>query len=104
MILGVTTENWIEQLELKHQDKYLELVDNLVIVTDTYHESEPPYYFVQGNYRDIVNFLKDMSVCKAYPQKTLYSVNYALVEIPEGMTPEKLREAWVNELRTRNLV
>lgn len=104
MIIGLTTENWIEQLELKQQDEYLDLIDSLVIVTDTEFESQPPYYFVKGDYSKIYSLLKELSLCKAYPQKTLFSVNYSLVEIPEGMTPKKLKEVWVNELKTRNLV
>lgn len=104
MIIGITTENWIEQLELKQQDEYLKLVDNLVVVTDRDCEPEPPYYFIKGEYNKILALLQEMSLCKAYPQKTLFSVNFSLVEIPEGMTPEKLRKRWIHELQSRKLV
>lgn len=104
MIIGITTEDWIEQLELKQQDEYLKLVDNLVIVTDKECEPQPPYYFVKGEYTKVRSLLQELAVCKAYPQRTLFSVNYSLIEIPEGMTPKKLREVWVRELQTRKLV
>lgn len=104
MILGLTTENWIESLELKEQDKYLELVDALVIVSEKRKSAEPPFYFVQGDYSEIKRLLTSLSLCKAYPQRTWYTVNFSLFEIEEGMTPSIIKEAWINELQTRNLV
>lgn len=104
MILGVTTESWIESLSLKEQDRYLDLVDNIIIVTNTDKESEPPFYFVKGIYSEVTRLLKELAICKAYPQRTWFSTNYALVEITEGLTPDKLRRNWVNELQRRNLV
>lgn len=104
MILGVTKKSWIESLGLKEQDGYLELVDKLIIVTDEYQEHEPPFYFVKGDYDKILSLLRELALCKAYPQRTLYSVNYSLVEIKEGMTPDKLKGEWLDELHARNLV
>lgn len=105
MILGVTRESWINSLPLKTSDEYLKLVDNLIIVSDSnYAGNDPPWYFVHGNYEEVVALLKEISVCKAYSQKTLYSVNYSIVEITDGMTPQKLREEWINELHARCLV
>lgn len=104
MIIGITKESWLESLSLKEGDEYLKLVDALVVVTDKDTEPQPPYYFVNGSYRSILTLLQGFSACKAYPQKTLFSVNFSLVEITEGMTPKKLKEEWDHELQSRHLV
>lgn len=104
MILGVTTESWIESLELKEQDEYLQLVDALVISTNQARENEPPYYFVQKPYEELLDLLQSLAMCKAYPQRTLYSVSFSVVAIPEGKTPAELRKEWIYELRTLRLV
>lgn len=103
-IIGITKENWIEQMDLKTQDEFLKLVDAVVVITDSFTDESAPYYFVQGEYSKVLSLLKGLSVCKAYPQRTLFSVNFSVVEITEGMYPEDLRKEWVNELQTRCLV
>lgn len=104
MILGVTRDSWISTLSEEIRNEYLKLVDNLVVVSTTEKETNPPFYYVKGDYATVISLLKELSVCKAYPQKTLYAVNFSIVEIVPGMTPSKLKEEWLNELRTRHLV
>lgn len=104
MILGIIKKQWLDSQELKEQDKYLELVDKLVVVSSEPTPNEPPYYFVTGKYDRIVALLRELAVCKSYPQRTLYSVNYSLVEIPDGTTADMLKEEWLDELHSRNLV
>ena len=104
MIIGITKESWIESLSLKEQDEYLELVDKLVIVGSEEHEHEPPFYFVKGDYPQVLALLRELAICKSYPQRTLYSVNYSLVEIEEGVTAKQLQKEWLHELQSRNLV
>ena len=103
-IIAISKESWIEQLDLKEQDKFLELVDAMVIVGDCETSAQPPYYFVNGDYDEVFHFMKKLALCKAYSQKTLFSSNYSLVEIKEGMTASDLRKEWVYELQCRNLV
>lgn len=103
-IIGITKEDWIEQMDLKTQDEFLKLVDYIVVVNDSFTANEDPYYFVKGDYDKVLSLLKSLSVCKAYPQRTLFSVNFALMEIKEGMYPEDLRKEWARELQTRCLV
>jgi len=103
-VIGITKDEWIEQLSLKEQDKFLELVDNIIVVGKCITHDEGPYFFINGNYPEIYKLLSNLALCKSYPQKTLFSSNYALVEIKEGMTADDLRKEWVNELRCRNLV
>lgn len=103
MIIGLAKENWIEQLENKTVDKYLELVDALVIVGSTQSE-EKPYYFVNAGYDYVKKVLEEFSNLKAYPQRTWWSTNYSLAEIEEGVTPQELKRRWINELQTRHLV
>lgn len=103
-IIGISNESWIEQLSPKEQDKFLKLVDSLVIVGNCTTHAEPPYYFIRGVYEPVRQILQDLSVCKAYPQKTLFSSNFALVEIKDGMSADDLRKEWLHELRCRGLV
>lgn len=104
MILGVTRGSWINTLTDAVRNEYLKLVDNLVVVTTEEKETAPPFYYVKGDYATVVALLKELSVCKSYPQRTLYTVNFSVVEISPGITPCKLKEDWLNELRTRHLV
>lgn len=104
MLIGLTKETWIESLALKTQDEYLQLVDNLVIVTDRERENEPPFYFVKGDYDKIKSLLQGLALCKAYPQRTWFTVNFSLYEIQEGVLPSDIRREWQHELQTRKLV
>lgn len=104
MILGVTKLDWLERLAAREADDYLTLVDSIVVVTDKPMDNEPPYYYIQGDYNDVLDFIKGLACCKAYPQKTLFTVNYSVVELTDGMTPATLRKEWLDELRVCNLV
>ena len=107
MILGVSQISWIEQLTHKQLLEYFELVDKLLVVVDDPEDEwdeDGRIYYRCGDYNKIRDILKWWSMCKAYPRKTLYTVNYSLVEIPEGTTAEVLKEAWINELRASRLL
>jgi hypothetical protein len=106
MILGITKDSWIESLNPKEADEYFKLIDVLVVVTDDVEKTQhdPPYYYVQGRYNSIRELLHNLSVSKPYPQATRVTVNYSFVAIEEGMTPIKLKEAFINELQILELV
>lgn len=103
MIIGMLRQDWIERLGYKKADKFLELVDAIVVV-GSIKSDERPYYFVNESYDKIKRILTEFSNLKAYPQRTWWTTNYSLVEIEDGVTPEMLRKRWVDELRARNLV
>lgn len=108
MILGLSTINWIEQLTTSQLEDYFQLIDRLVVVVDdpddnwTTEDGKISYRY--GDYLHIFSTLEWWSVCKAYPRKTLYSINFSLVEIPEGCTPAVLRRRWLDELRSRRVL
>ena len=104
LVVGITKKSWLERLPAKEADEFLTLVDSIVVVTDEDVDNEPPYFYVKGEYRDIFNLLQSLACCKAYPQKTLFTVNFCVVELTETTTPETLREAWLDELRVYKLV
>lgn len=103
MILGITTEDWIDKLGSKKTDGFFSLVDKLVIVSDSEQYDADPYYYVKGDYKTVCSVLRNLSLCKAYSQKTLFSANFSLVELV-GKTPEDIKEEWCHELRQRHLV
>lgn len=103
MILGVTTEDWIDKLGSRQTDEFFSLVDKLVIVSDSEQYDADPYYYVKGDYKAVSTVLKNLSLCKAYSQKTLFSANFSLVEL-NGKTPQDIKEEWCRELRQRHLV
>lgn len=107
MILGISRISWIEQLTHRQLLEYFELIDKLLVVVDDPEDEwdeDDRIYYRFGDYNKIRDTLKWWSMCKAYPRKTLYTVNYSLVEIPEGMTAEMLKEEWTNELRVAGLL
>lgn len=107
MILGLSTISWIEQLTHRELLEYFELIDKLLVVVDDPEDEwveDDRIYYRAGDYNKIRDIIKWWSMCKAYPRKTLYTVNYSLVEIPEGMTAEKLKGVWMNELRASGLL
>lgn len=103
MIIGLMKESWMEQLGNRHTDRFLTLIDKIVVVGKE-KSNENPYYFVNEDYNKVRRVLKEFSNLKAYPQRLWWSTNYSFVEIEDGVTPEILRSRWVNELQTRNLV
>lgn len=103
LIIGLVKNNWIEQLGYKKADKFLDLVDAIVVVGDQ-KSNEKPYYFVNEAYDKVKEMLYGFSNLKAYPQRLWWSTNYSVVEIEDGVTPEQLRRRWIDELRSRNLV
>lgn len=103
MIIGLMKEDWMEQLGDKKTDRFLTLIDKIVVVGKT-KSNEDPYYFVNEDYDKVKRVLSSFSNIKAYPQRLWWSTNYSFVEIEEGVTPEILRKRWIHELQTRNLV
>lgn len=102
MILGISTINWIEQLTHKQLLEYFELIDKLIVVVDNPDDEwdeDDRIYYRMGDYNKIYDTVSWWSMCKAYPRKTLYTINYSLVEIPEGVTANVLKERWLYELR-----
>lgn len=107
MIIGVSKISWIEQLPLKELNKYLNLVDKLVVSVDSAEEEwdyDSKVYYRHIDYPSLVNLLTHWGFCKAYPRKVLWSNHFAVQEIPDGLTPELLERRWVDELRTKGLV
>lgn len=107
MVLGISKIDWIESLTRRQLKDYFQYIDKLVVVVDSKDDEwteDDLIYYRSGDYRDVLNTLQYWALCKAYPRKCLYSVNYALVEITEGLTPEILRRRWEHELRNSGLL
>lgn len=107
MVLGISKIDWIESLTRRELKEYFKYIDKLVVVVDSkddeWTEDETILYRA-GDYRDILNTLQYWALCKAYPRKCLYSVNYSLIEITDGLTPNILRRRWEDELRNSGLL
>ena len=107
MVLGISKIDWIESLTRHELKEYFNYIDKLVVVVDSkddeWTEDETILYRA-GDYRDILNTLQYWALCKAYPRKCLYSVNYSLIEITDGLTPDILRRRWEDELRNSGLL
>jgi hypothetical protein len=102
MILGISKISWIEQLTSNELYEYFDLVDKLLVVVD-YPEDEwvddDKVFYKYGDYDNLRDVLAWWSMCKSYPRKTLYSLNYAFVEIPVGCTAQDLKRSWLHELQ-----
>jgi len=103
MILGITTESWIDTLGFKVSDAYLKYVDKIIVVSSKDQYEEDPYYYVKGDYNEVHELLTSLALCKAYSQKTLFSANFSVVELT-GKTPTELGDEWRNEIKQRHLV
>lgn len=108
MILGLSRINWVERLTTSQLEAYFHLIDRLIVVVDSPEDvwttEDERVYYRYGDYLHIYSTLEWLSVCKAYPRKTLFSVNFSLVEIPEGCTAEVLKRRWVHELQSRGIL
>lgn len=107
MIIGISTQSWIGQLPLSSLNEYLKYVDYLVVSVDS-PEEEGEYkdkvFFRHLQYSELKGLMQAWGCCKAYPRKVLWSNHFAIQEIPSGMTPELLKQRWLDELRVRGLV
>lgn len=107
MVLGISKIGWIESLTRRQLKEYFQYIDKLVVVVDSKDDEwteDDTILYRCGDYRDILNTLQYWALCKAYPRKCLYSVNYSLVEITDGLAPEVLRRRWEDELRNSGLL
>ena len=107
VILGISKISWIEQLTSKQLNEYFNYVDKLLVVVNDVEdvwEDNDRIYYRKGNYDSILKTMKWWAMCRPYPRKTLYVVNYSLVEITEGCTPDVLKQRWLNELRNTGIL
>ena len=107
MIIGISSINWIEQLPTKVLDEYFKYIDKLVVAVDSAEDEwdyEDRVYYRHMSYSALKQLLNFWGCCKAYPRKVLWSNHFAVQEIPAGMTPQNLKQRWLDELRTKGLV
>lgn len=107
MIIGISSINWIEQLPIKVLNEYFKYIDKLVVAVDSAEDEwdyEDRVYYRHMSYSALKQLLNFWGCCKAYPRKVLWSNHFAVQEIPAGMTPQNLKQRWLDELRTKGLV
>ena len=107
MIIGISSINWIEQLPIKVLNEYFKYIDKLVVAVDSAEDEwdyEDRVYYKHMSYSALKQLLNFWGCCKAYPRKVLWSNHFAVQEIPAGMTPQNLKQRWLDELHTKGLV
>lgn len=107
MIIGISSINWIEQLPIKVLNEYFKYIDKLVVAVDSAEDEwdyEDKVYYRHMSYSALKQLLNFWGCCKAYPRKVLWSNHFAVQEIPAGMTPQNLKQRWLDELHTKGLV
>lgn len=107
MIIGISSINWIEQLPITVLNEYFKYIDKLVVAVDSAEgewDYEDKVYYRHMSYSALKQLLNFWGCCKAYPRKVLWSNHFAVQEIPAGMTPQNLKQRWLDELRTKGLV
>lgn len=107
MIIGISSINWIEQLPINVLNEYFEYIDKLVVAVDSAEDEwdyEDRVYYRHMSYSALKQLLNFWGCCKAYPRKVLWSNHFAVQEIPAGMTPQNLKQRWLDELHTKGLV
>ena len=107
MIIGISSINWIGQLPTKVLNEYFNYVDKLVVAVDSAEDEwdyEDKVYYRHMSYSALKQLLNFWGCCKAYPRKVLWSNHFAVQEIPAGMTPQNLKQRWLDELHTKGLV
>lgn len=107
MIIGISSINWIEQLPINVLNEYLKYIDKLVVAVDSAEDEwdyEDKVYYRHMSYSALKQLLNFWGCCKAYPRKVLWSNHFAVQEIPAGMTPQNLKQRWLDELHTKGLV
>ena len=107
MIIGISSINWREQLPIKVLNEYFKYIDKLVVAVDSAEDEwdyEDRVYYRHMSYSALKQLLNFWGCCKAYPRKVLWSNHFAVQEIPAGMTPQNLKQRWLDELHTKGLV
>lgn len=107
MIIGISSINWIGQLPIKVLNEYFKYIDKLVVAVDSAEDEwdyEDRVYYRHMSYSALKQLLNFWGCCKAYPRKVLWSNHFAVQEIPAGMTPQNLKQRWLDELHTKGLV
>ena len=107
MIIGISSINWIGQLPTKVLNEYFNYVDKLVVAVDSAEDEwdyEDKVYYRHMPYSALKQLLNFWGCCKAYPRKVLWSNHFAVQEIPAGMTPQDLKQRWLDELHAKGLV
>lgn len=107
MIIGISSINWIGQLPTKVLNEYFNYVDKLVVAVDSAEDEwdyEDKVYYRHMSYSALKQLLNFWGCCKAYPRKVLWSNHFAVQEIPAGMTPQDLKQRWLDELHAKGLV
>lgn len=107
MIIGISSINWIEQLPIKVLNEYFKYIDKLVVAVDSAEDEwdyEDRVYYRHMSYSALKQLLNFWGCCKAYSRKVLWSNHFAVQEIPAGMTPQNLKQRWLDELHTKGLV
>ena len=107
MIIGISSINWIEQLPINVLNEYFKYIDKLVVAVDSAEDEwdyEDRVYYRHMSYSALKQLLNFWGCCTAYPRKVLWSNHFAVQEIPAGMTPQNLKQRWLDELHTKGLV
>lgn len=107
MIIGISSINWIEQLPINVLNEYFKYIDKLVVAVDSAEDEwdyEDRVYYRHMSYSALKQLLNFWGCCKAYPRKVLWSNHFTVQEIPAGMTPQNLKQRWLDELHTKGLV
>lgn len=107
MIIGISSINWIEQLPINVLNEYFKYIDKLVVAVDSAEDEwdyEDRVYYRHMSYSALKQLLNFWGCCKAYPRKVLWSNHFAVQEIHAGMTPQNLKQRWLDELHTKGLV
>lgn len=107
MIIGISSINWIGQLPTKVLNEYFKYIDKLVVAVDSDEDEwdyEDKVYYRHMSYSALKQLLNFWGCCKAYPRKVLWSNHFAVQEIPAGMTPQNLKQRWLDELHAKGLV
>lgn len=107
MIIGISTINWIEQLPTSTLNEYFQYLDKLVVSVNSPEDEwdyEGKIFYRCMPYSALKQLMGYWGLCKVYPRKVLWSNHFAIQEIPEGLTPKKLEQRWLDELRSKGLV
>ena len=107
MIIGISTIDWIGQLPTSTLDEYFEYLDKLVVAVDSDEEEwvyKDKVFYRHISYASLKQLMGYWGCCKAYPRKVLWSNHFAVQEISNGITPDVLKQRWLDEFHTNGLV
>lgn len=107
MIIGISSIGWIGQLPINVLNEYFNYIDKLIVTVDDSEEEwdyDDRVYYRHMSYAALKQLMNFWGCCKAYPRKVLWSNHFAVQEILAGMTPDDLKQRWLDELRAKGLV